>query len=175
MRRRHNADDLRDAAVTVTLHRGLAALSFGAVAREAGVPDRTIVYYFPTKADLIATVLDDLVARFMDQLNPAIAPGRVTEPALLEAVWPVLSAPAAQPIVAVYLEACVRAARGAPAERAAAQRLAQTWLSWLAARIEPAPGEDAETAAAGMLARLDGALLLAAIGLPKEARMAITG
>ena len=44
------------AAVDVARAEGLSSLSFGRVARQVGTNDRTVVYYFPTKADLIGAV-----------------------------------------------------------------------------------------------------------------------
>ncbi|MBX7068796.1 MAG: TetR family transcriptional regulator, partial [Microthrixaceae bacterium] len=34
----------------------MSALTFGSLAQTVGTNDRTIVYYFPTKADLISEV-----------------------------------------------------------------------------------------------------------------------
>lgn len=173
--RRHDADDLLADAVSVTLRSGLGALTFGAVAREAGVPDRTVVYYFPTKDALVAAVLDALQAGFTTQLDAVLGEGTLPPGALAAAVWGAVSDPAAEPAMTVLLEVCVRAARGGEAERDAAQRIARSWLAWLTARLQAGPGEDRDRIAAALLARLDGALLLRAVGLPEIAARALAG
>jgi AcrR family transcriptional regulator len=54
VRRRHDKAQLLAAAVDTALDTGIGGLTFGAVARRAEVPDRTVVYYFPTKPELVA-------------------------------------------------------------------------------------------------------------------------
>ena len=41
----------------VVLAEGVSALSYGRVAKELGISDRMVVYYFPAKADLISAVI----------------------------------------------------------------------------------------------------------------------
>ena len=65
---RHQREDLLAAAVEVARADGLGALTFGRVARHVGTNDRTVVYYFPTKADLIGAVLVTLGAQLQDLL-----------------------------------------------------------------------------------------------------------
>ena len=53
---KHSRDDLLDVALAVAAREGLHRLSFGRVAARAGVSDRIVVYYFPSKDDLVTSV-----------------------------------------------------------------------------------------------------------------------
>ena len=48
---------------------GLSNLTFGRLAKRLGMADRTIVYYFPTKADLIAGFPTETDALFQQTLD----------------------------------------------------------------------------------------------------------
>jgi AcrR family transcriptional regulator len=70
-------------AERITLRRGARALTLDAVAREAGISKGGVLYYFPSKDDLIQAMIDDLddefeenVERFMQE-DP-IRKGRYT-------------------------------------------------------------------------------------------------
>ena len=68
---RHSADEILDAAVAITLESGLAALTFSRVGERLEISDRTVVYYFPTKLDLINAVAGALVADMVQLLEEA--------------------------------------------------------------------------------------------------------
>ncbi|MEM7142571.1 MAG: TetR/AcrR family transcriptional regulator, partial [Actinomycetota bacterium] len=57
MGHKHSRDDILTAAVDTAFATGLSSLSFGRVAKRLGISDRTVVYYFPTKSDLVGEVL----------------------------------------------------------------------------------------------------------------------
>ncbi len=173
-RRRHNRDDLLRAAVQVCTESGLQGLSFGAVARRAGVPDRTVVYYFATKADLVEAVLEVMAEALMARLQEAVGDGRRSASALTAAMWPVLTHADVRPVTRVWLEMAVQASGGEGPHRQAAQALAETWLAWLADRLRGTTPAARRAAAASVLARIDGALLLDHMGLAETAETAIS-
>ena len=53
---RHTKDDILDAAVATAFEDGLSQLTFGRVAKRRGISDRVVVYYFPTKDELVTEV-----------------------------------------------------------------------------------------------------------------------
>ena len=59
---------LIDAALAVVEERGIAGLTLDAVADEAGVTKRGLIYHFPTKHDLLLGIHEDLAARTESQL-----------------------------------------------------------------------------------------------------------
>ena len=44
----------------LVVEEGLSRLTFGRLAARLGVPDRVVVYYFPTKSDLISETMHSL-------------------------------------------------------------------------------------------------------------------
>ncbi|MFF4952717.1 TetR family transcriptional regulator [Streptomyces chattanoogensis] len=66
---------LLNAAEELLLTGGHAALSMRAVATAADVRLGHLQYYFPTRADLVAAVLDRALARSLERLRPLLSPG----------------------------------------------------------------------------------------------------
>lgn len=173
MRTRHDRADLLDAAVEVCLEGGLLELTFGAVGRRAGVPDRTIVYYFPHKADLVSAVVEVMALRLVSVLDADLPDARRPPADLLDRMWPALTAATTRPIVHVWLELCALASAGKEPYREAAQGLGELWLAWLTDRVGGRTVEQRSRRAADLLARLDGALVMHHIGLEAAAEAAV--
>lgn len=160
---RHNREDVLDAAVAVAGDDGLGELTFRAIGGRLGIADRTVVYYFRTKTTLVEAVLH----RASDQLVAVLAPAVGDEPRpdnlLLAASWAALQQPEAGPWLRLYVETLGLAVRGTEPYATIAGELARSWTSWFAARLVPTTDEDpadVQDRAAGLLASLDGLLLL---------------
>jgi AcrR family transcriptional regulator len=175
MRRRHDRGQLLAAAVDTALEHGVSGLTFGRVARQAGVPDRTVVYYFPTKADLLAAVIAVTAESLLARLQEAIGDERHAPERLLRLLWPAVKDPATRPVVHIWLETCVRAGAGEQPYLDAAQELGRAWLGWLGEHVDAPTDTERRTAAAVLLARVDGALLLRHVGLHASAEAAVRG
>ncbi|ARF55819.1 TetR/AcrR family transcriptional regulator [Streptomyces gilvosporeus] len=72
---------LLDAAEELLLASGHTGLSLRAVATAAGVRLGHLQYYFPTRADLVAAVLDRALTRSLDNLAPLLSPREPASPA----------------------------------------------------------------------------------------------
>lgn len=160
-------------AVAVCLEDGLSGLRYGAVARRAGVPDRTIVYYFPHRGDLVSAAVEVLAQRLLTRLQGALGSEVLPPDEILARTWPVLMQADVGPLIRVWLELCVQASGGGQPYLDASRRLATGWLDWLAEHVEGPTPAARQAAAAVLLARLDGALLLDQIGLRKAADQAV--
>lgn len=74
---KHSREDLLAAATRLAATSGIGSLTFGSVGASLGISDRTVVYYFPTKDDMIAAVIGalgeqmeaTLAAAFGDQVG----------------------------------------------------------------------------------------------------------
>ncbi|MGB5952716.1 MAG: TetR/AcrR family transcriptional regulator [Ornithinimicrobium sp.] len=160
---RHNTEEVLDAAIEVARDQGLAELTFRSTGRRLGIADRTVVYYFPTKTDLLAAVLHRSTSRLVVLLTPEIGDERAPAEELLAASWAALRRPEAQPWIKLYVEALGLAVRGTEPYTSIATELTTTWTSWFAAHILPdstTEQDEAKDRAAGLLATLDGLLLL---------------
>ena len=173
MRQRHSRQELLEAAVALCLQEGLSALTFGKVARAAGVPDRTVVYYFPNKERLLEAVLDVLAQRVLALLDDGGVATRLPAHDLPAQLWPRLGGPGARSVMAVWIELFARGGTGEEPYQRLARALAQGWLSWLAERVDAPTAQARADGAARALAVLDGALLLRHVGLAAEADAAV--
>ncbi len=164
------AEILRGALATA--HRdGLSQLTYGRVARDLGINDRTVVYYFPTKNDLIAAVLLAMGAQLQETLAPAFASPARDHLELLRAAWPVLATADADPVFALFFEANGLAVTGREPYATLLHELVDMWINWAAGFVEGDADHrriEAETA----IALLDGLLLLRQLAGPESAERA---
>jgi AcrR family transcriptional regulator len=157
---RHSREDLLAAATDVALADGLGELSFGKVGRRLGISDRTVVYYFPTKPDLVTAVVGALGVELAQMLLDAFGEQRRTGKELLERAWPVLTTDKADRILRLYFEIIgLASARHAPYGELATA-MADGWAEWLAACTVGSSAEVRHRRALSLLAIIDGLLLV---------------
>lgn len=170
---RHTHEELLEGAVEAALEDGLHRLTFGRLASRLGVTDRAIVYYFPTKDELVTQVLAAVGDRLVDVLGEAVSAGARDHRDLVAAAWPVLSRPQADPLFALYFEAVGLAASGAEPYWTLAGPLVVGWRDWFAAVLVGTPAVRRREAEAA-LALVDGLLLLRQTAGPAAANRAAT-
>jgi AcrR family transcriptional regulator len=149
-------------AVEHVLREGVATLSLRPLAAALGTSDRMLLYYFGTRDDLLAEVLDAVGEQLRTGLTAALPGGPVPPGRLLAALWASLERSGAQAHVRLYLEVSGLAARGRQPFTGLARRVAEDWLSWVGPHLD-VPGDERAAAAAGLLAALDGVLLVDAV------------
>jgi len=171
---RHSREEILDAAVEGVLDEGLGALTFASVSRRLGIPDRTVVYYFPTKGDLVSAVLGGISVRLQELLAPALDRGPSSQAVLVRRSWGVLSGPGGDAPLRVFLECVGLAVRGREPYRGVADQLLAGWTAWVADRLD---GDEATRAdrAHAVVATLDGLLLVRAVAGPSAADAAARG
>jgi len=165
---KHSKEEILTGALEAALDDGLSQLTFGRLAKRLGISDRVIVYYFPTKDDLIG----DVVVAMGNELQVTLA-AAFTEPApshqeLVAMAWPVVATTTADPVFALFFEANGLAAAGRDPYQALVPALVEMWIAWAAEFIEGTPEQrrvEAETA----IAVLDGLLLLRQLAGPDAA------
>ncbi len=176
---RHTREDLLEGAIAVAFADGLSQLTFGRVAKRLGISDRTVVYYFPTKDDLVGEVLVALGGQLQATLAPTVASPAADHLDLLRAVWSSLATPATDPVFALFFEAAGLATAGREPYRTLVPMLVDGWITWAAEAIQgPAPRRRSEAAAA--IATIDGLLIMRLLAGPEPAdlaarRLGITG
>lgn len=72
--RRRNVEKILKAAESVFAKKGFAGASTAEIARKAGVPKANLHYYFRTKQDLYASVLDAILDVWLDALSEELTP-----------------------------------------------------------------------------------------------------
>lgn len=159
MGHKHSRDALLDAALAVAADEGLHRLSFGRVATRAGTSDRVVVYYFPSKDDLVAGVLDRVGALLLAMLAPVLDGTVDDHRALARTVWSAVGTAGSEPLVAVYVEALGLAASGTAPYTTAAPAVVEAWTGWFAEHLT-GDADARRSEARASLALVDGLLLL---------------
>lgn len=172
MGHKHTKDEILTGAVETAFRDGLSQLSFGRVAKHLGINDRTVVYYFPTKDDLVAEVLGSMGVQLLHTLVPAFTTRAADHLELLKVAWPILATEETDPVFALFFEANGLAVSGREPYATSVAGLVSTWIASAAEFVE---GDDdhrqveAETA----IALIDGLLLLRQLaGAPAAERAA---
>ena len=157
MGHRHTTTAILDSACDVVADEGLAALTFRAVGRRAGIPDRTVVYYFPTKDALLAAVIDRAAQALVDLVAAGDLDRSRSADEVLSRVWGRLATPEGDAAFRFCFEVVGGGVRGAEPFASRASGLVGAWISWVAGQLdEPHPYD----VAAGVVATLDGLMLL---------------
>ena len=157
---RHSRDDVVEAAAFIALRDGMAKLTFGRVAEELGISDRMVVYYLPSKEDLVLAAVGALSVRMQTILEQAFGDDRRSPDELLKMAWPVLTKKSADQIFALFLEVVgLSAAKVDPYDRIS-KSILDGWIRWLSDRIDSSAERDRRRGALGVIARIDGLLLL---------------
>lgn len=181
MVRRHTAEELLDAALSVVADVGLAGVTFGRVATAAGTNDRTVVYYFPDKGALLAAVVQRHVTDLQALLAEAFADAPLPPAELAARAWPTLTTPEGDRLFATFFELAGLAAAGRDPFAAMAGQVTTALLAWVASLLDvPDAGGGGATpppavgAAHALVAQLDGALLLRHLAGPAAGDRAAT-
>lgn len=164
---KHTRADILEGALATAFDDGLSTLTFGRVANRLGISDRIVVYYFPSKDELVTQVLEALGNQLQQTLAPAFTRPAPDHLQLARRAWPVLAHRGADPILGLYFEARGLAAAGRRPYRAVVPRLVEVILVRAAELIEGP--EDRRTEAASAVALLDGLLLLRHLAGPEQA------
>ncbi len=171
--RRHSRDEILRAAMATAMDQGLAALTYGAVARRLGISDRMVVYYFPTKTDLSTAVLGELSRQLQATVAAAVDEQPVTFERLLERTWPVLATPASDRVFGLFFQVVGLASDGSEPYRSAVRALLEGWADWLEPRVVAPAGCTRRGAALAALAQIDGLLLLRRTAGARAANQAV--
>lgn len=157
---KHSREEILAASVDAVADDGLSSLTFGRLAKRIGINDRAIVYYFPSKADLISATIEAISGDLIAVLDEAFGTDPLTPDDLIARAWPTLSAPVHQPIFRTFFE--LIGLSGARLEPFASlgPALLLDWAAWLVPHIEVPDGSTAGDEAYRIMATLDGLLLV---------------
>ena len=171
MGHKHSKDEILAGALEAALDDGLSRLTFGRLAKRLGISDRIIVYYFPTKDDLVSEVIVAMGLQLQVTLADTLADPTADHVELIRVVWPAVTTDEASAIFALFFEANGLAAIGREPYGTLVPSLVEAWVDWAAAFIEGPPARRREEAEAA-IALIDGLLLLRQLGGPDAAERA---
>ena len=157
---RHSANEINEAVIAVALQHGIAALTYRKVAEHLGISDRMVVYYLPTKADLVQSATTALAASLQQLLARAFGDEPNSPNGLLAAAWPVFTTPDADRATAIFLEIVGLAAAATDPYPQIAKAVVADWVDWVAPRVDaPTPAARRQDAL-GIIARIEGLLVI---------------
>lgn len=171
---RHTRAQILDGALDAVFAEGLNQLTFGRLAKRLAISDRTIVYYFPTKGDLVTAVLLEVGSQLQATLDPVFATSVPDHIEMLRKAWPIVATRDADPVFALFFEASGLAAAGCQPYRMLVPRLVEGWIDWAAEFIVGTPAHR-RTEAAAAIALIDGLLLVRQLAGPEAAELAARG
>lgn len=157
---RHSPEEILEAAVAVTLESGMGALTYSSVGRRLSISGRTVVYYFPTKTDLVTAVAGAVVGDMVTLLEVAFGSEPLSPQDLLNRAWPVLATPSADKVFALYFEIVGLASSGQAPFDTLAAGLVDGWVDWLSPRVLGSTKEIRRRRALATVGQVDGLLLL---------------
>ena len=169
---KYDEDEILRAAVELVHASGLSGLTFGALARRIGIADRSIVYYFPTKVDLVTRTVGAIAGELQSALGDAVGDEVVDRDELVRRAWPVLASPTFDPVFAVYFELVGLGAAGIEPYDELAPAVVGGWLEWLTPRVRAAGAGGRRADVEAAVAVLDGLLLLRQVAGPRAANRA---
>jgi AcrR family transcriptional regulator len=165
---RHTKQEILDGALAAAMDDGLSQLSFGRVAKRLGINDRTVVYYFPTKEDLITEVVMSMGLQLQQTLGQAFATPATDHLELARAAWPVLARDETDRIFALFFEANGLAATGRAPFATLVPQLVDAWIAWVMLFLTGSEHERRAEAEAA-IAVIDGLILLRLLAGPDAA------
>ncbi len=157
---RHSADQILDAATAIALDSGIAAVTYGSVGKRLSVSSRTVVYYFPTKLDLVSAVIGVLGTDMVVLLEEAFGSEPRSPRELVARAWPVLTTPTADRVFALYFEIVGLASAAQAPYDALASGLVGGWVDWLVPRVRGSSEGVRRRRALAAVSQIDGLLLL---------------
>ena len=157
---KHDRDEILLAAAGVAREVGLARLSFARVGERLGISDRTVVYYFPTKADLVAATIGCLGVELQAVLTDAFGDEPLPAADLLDRARPAMSSPDAATTIRLFFELVGLSASGAEPYADIAPMLLSGWIDWLTPLVDAPDDETKRAHATWVVASIDGLLLV---------------
>jgi AcrR family transcriptional regulator len=168
---RHTKQEILDGALATAFDDGLSQLTFGRVAKRLGINDRTVVYYFPTKEDLLTEVVSSMGLQLQQTLGEAFASPAADHLELARAAWPVLARDETDRIFALFFEANGLAATGRAPFDTLVPQLVDAWIAWLMLFLAGSERQRRAEAEAA-IAVIDGLILLRLLAGPAAATRA---
>ena len=100
----HSREAILEAALRLVQDSSLTEVTFRAVGERAGIPDRTVVYYFPTKKQLLSAILEEVTSRVRAAMARELGNGSVTQAGAVAGIWTSLATREIDPVFRVYIE-----------------------------------------------------------------------
>ena len=144
------------------LNTGLSRTSLRQLAAAAGISDRMLLYYYTDKAEALAAAMAAVAAGIAEQLAAAVPTAGLLSARELTAIAAKFTIGAAvRPYMRLWIEVVAAAARGEAPFPQLASQIADGFIGWTEARLDPAGLSDPRATATGIVALIDGLAVIA--------------
>lgn len=157
---KYDKDEILAAAVQAVRDDGLSQLTFGRLAKRIGINDRSIVYYFPTKAALVSETIAAIGAGIQEVLGAAFGEEPLAADDLLARAWPIMATEANDPVFRTFFELVGLGGAGVEPFATLSPMIIDAWASWVEPRVLAEGDSTTRAEALRVMAVLDGMLLL---------------
>lgn len=173
-RRLEQRESVIERLVRHLLETGLSQTSLRQLAGAAGVSDRMLLYYFETKTDVLAAVLQRVAENMSAQLDTALPIGQTYMPAdLFERTVAFTQSTTMRPYMTLWIESIAAAARDAEPYKSISNAIAAGFLSWIDVRLNIEDTQVRRAMSAMLLAAIDGLGVLDVCADDEDMRAAI--
>ncbi len=171
---KYTREELLEKIVETLLERGLGAASLRPLAKAAATSDRMLLYYFKDKNELLQAAFGVLAGRLMAQLEAAFPEGATAPPAeLLARLGEMTRGADLRPAMRLWIELTAAASRGEEPHGSVGAAILDGFLAWIERRLPAELDGDRPAMAAAILAAVDGAAILDALGREEAATSAL--
>lgn len=168
MGHKHTKEEILQGALEAALEDGFSQLTFGRLAKRLGISDRVVVYYFPTKGDLIGEVIVAMGLLLQEALAPAFETLARDHREVVQRCWPLIASPENDRVFALFFEANGMAVVGREPYASLAPTLTAAWIEWIAnLLVDTSRDKQAEAEAA--LTLIEGLSLVRLLAGPEAA------
>jgi len=167
----YTKDEILAGALATAFEGGLSQLTFGRVAKHLDITDRMVVYYFPSKDDLISEVILSMGLELQAKVALAFNAPAADYLELAQTAWPILAHADSDAVFGLFFEANGLAAAGREPYASLVELLIASWVEFAAEFVQGTPAKRRAEAEA-TIALIDGLLLLRALAGPKAATRA---
>ena len=131
MGHKHSSTGIIAGALAVARSEGIGQVTYGRVAKQLGIRDRTVVYYFPKKEDLILAVMQQIGAEMQALLAEAFSSTAKDHLELCRTAWPILANANTDPLFSLFFEGVGLAAAGREPFKSQIPMMMQAWVTWV--------------------------------------------
>jgi AcrR family transcriptional regulator len=154
-------EQLAERLLDHVLRHGFAGKGVRELAKAAGLSDRMLLYYWPTKVQVVSAVLEAAAARIVGMLEQSLANERLPYDRLRSHVVGIAMDAGAWPYMRLWLEVVAAAARGESPYDEAAHTIGNAFLLWIRKQMR----DGTRNESLKLLGEIEGLLVLKAVKL----------
>lgn len=157
---KYSRDQILNGAKSYVLQYGFLRLTYGRLGKELGMSDRAIVYYFPTRNDLIHAVVHSFSHDMSSTLDNVFGDTPLTKEEIIRRAKEALSTPEMIQLFRLYFEIIGLSVSQEEPYKPLLQSLSEGWVAWLESKLASSSQRVKREEALEIMAIIDGMYLV---------------